>query len=121
MRDVRKGGVLVAVPDAKSAALIQNSLQLKKEGIRVKSATGKRPRILFYDVPSELTSDEVRDAIYQQNFAESVTKKDFSAGFSPLFKIGPSGKDSTHGVVECSSAIRLLVLGRESLQQLTCS
>lgn len=70
------------------------------------------PRLLVYDVPAELTAEEVLDSVYSQNFQE-IPRQEFHDGFLPVFKTGPRGKATTHCVIEYTAAIRLAVLNRE--------
>lgn len=71
--------------------------------------------MIVYDVPAKIPEQRFMEAAFQQNFAETVQKKDFANGFRIKFKVGLKGKVTSHYVIEVVPKMRKTVIRQGSL------
>lgn len=65
--NVRRGGVLLVLdPSEDKKRMVQKILE--RNNLRVSEPLAIRPRIILYDVPSELNQEELSLEIYNRNF-----------------------------------------------------
>lgn len=70
----------------------------------------KMPKIIVYDVPNHMTTKDLTEYTYEQNFEELCSREEFEKEFQPKFKTGPRDKEIVHHVVEVSPRVRNVVI-----------
>lgn len=83
--------------------------------MNVEKPRKKRPKIIIYDIPSNMTVQELQTAAGEQNLEDHLTIEEVEQEFKPLFKTGPRNKDTVHHVAEVSPRVRKILLGRGRL------
>nr|CAD7405230.1 unnamed protein product [Timema cristinae] len=71
----------------------------------------RRPLITIFDVPSDITVEELAETGYKQNLEGRITQKEFLEGFEPRFKTGVKKRRVTNHVVEVSARVWNLLFG----------
>lgn len=61
--------------------------EVLKETLKMEEPKRKKPLVILYDAPSDLSEEAVKENIFEQNFSEIICK-----GFEIRFKTGPRGK-----------------------------
>lgn len=94
--------------------------QLENSNILMMRQPGKiLPRIILYDVPTEIKDDVLIEKLIDKNLPVEYSKDDFLKEIKVLFKIKPGGKnaDSKKGlnnvVLGVSGRVRNYILGQE--------
>lgn len=114
--NVRGGGLLIVLDTLDDKKKILTNKSLQKGGIKITEPANKKPRIILYDVPSDVNKEELSEIIYEKNFYNSgIQKEDFVKGCVPSFKLGPRDKDTLHWVFECDPEIRKLIINKVKL------
>lgn len=67
MRPVGKGGVLVEAASSSEAGKFFESQALKNSGFVVSRPKVVLPKVMIYDVPNDISEDEVRHCLESQN------------------------------------------------------
>lgn len=83
--------------------------------IKVELPKKKRPLLILYDVPTTLTSEEITNLAYHQNFYEEMNLEQFKTKFLPRFKTGPKEKATVNHVVEVDPTLRRQILQKRYL------
>lgn len=77
--------------------------------------------MMIYDIPAEMTEQEVKEDIYKRNVGESLSQEDFIKGFAVKHKYkaksGDRGRNAGKDkwVVECSGSVRNLLRQKERI------
>ncbi|XP_039291744.1 uncharacterized protein LOC120353125 [Nilaparvata lugens] len=113
---VRGGGLLIVLDSLEDKKKLLKNKAVNNDQIKITEPQNKKPRIIVYDVPSDLTNKEVTEEIYNKNFVNSgIEKQKFEEGCKPSFKLGPKNKDSVHWVVECEPEIRKAIINKKKI------
>lgn len=107
---IRGGGVLLVLDPAEDKNKILESEVFSDPNYEVSEPSIKKPRIILYDVPVELSKQDLVTNIYNRNFFKTMTYENFCNQFNPAFKVGPRGKEYVHWVVECSPDLRKAII-----------
>lgn len=121
VREVRKGGIAISLP--KDSTLTTQELSTKMAGAYTVQEPGrKQPRMLIFDVSSDMTEEDVVGCIYAQNMTGRMTEAEFRQGFGLAFRTGPRGKALVNWVATVAPEIRaeLLRLGHVCIEWSRC-
>jgi len=113
--NMRSGGILLVLDPKEDKNKILKKLEPHHEKIQVSEPNDRKPRMILYNVPSDLTSDELRDLTLSRNVDVDSAVKTKPEEFKPLFKTGPRNKGEVHWVVECSPRIRNILNDKERI------
>lgn len=70
----------------------------------------------LYDVPVDLSEDEILTDLFKQNFATSFEDYEvFKDKFKVFFKVGPRGRPTTQLIVEVDKDLRKIIKGFDRL------
>ena len=108
MRKMKNGGISLQMADQEGLDKVLNTKDLEKAGLRIVVPTKRRPRLILYDMPSDISEREGLEAIYGQNggnlglesFEELCDKAKL------VFKTGPRGKEEVNWVLEVAPELR---------------
>ncbi|RZF37503.1 hypothetical protein LSTR_LSTR011890 [Laodelphax striatellus] len=104
--NVRGGGVLLVMDSSVDKNKIFSDTTLQNAKFEVSEPHKIKPKLVIYNVPVELSPENVVNEVYNRNFQDSTTIEQFKNSFKPIFKIGPKEKKQVNWVVECGSDIR---------------
>lgn len=116
-----KKGVVIEVDQPDEVDKLLDSQILRTAGIKMEKPKLKRPIIMVYDVPAEMTEQEVKEDIYKRNVGEILPQEDFIEGFvlKHKYKAKPGDRGRNAGkdrwVVECSGPVRNLLRQKERI------
>lgn len=120
--NIKGGGVLLVLDSEKDKKKIMESDIIKSGKFNVSEPKKKKPKIIIYDVPSDLEDKEVVRDVYLKNYSGKFTESEMTLGFKPLFKVGPKNKETVHWVVECEPVVRRALIndGRVYIELSSC-
>ena len=107
-------GVIVITETAEDLAAFLKSTALAKAGLTVSRNAGTMPRVLLYDVPSDMTGEQIAETVRRQNF-EDVPAADIARMMKFVFKSGSRDKDVVNCVFEVTPELRKRMLSRGRL------
>lgn len=116
-----KKGVVIEVDQPEEVNKLLDSHILRTAGIKAEKPKLKSPIIMIYDVPAEMTEQEVKEDIYKRNVSETLPQEDFIKGFvvRHKYKAKPGDRGRIAGkdkwVVECSGPVRNLLRQKERI------
>lgn len=113
--NVRGGGVLLVIDAAEEVNNVLGDKILKNLNLKVSQSKKVKPKVVIYDVPSELNERDLTLDIYNRNFRNFIGFENFEKDFKPLFKVGPQNKEQVHWVIECSGKMRNAVIYKERI------
>ncbi|GJQ70407.1 hypothetical protein Trydic_g22836 [Trypoxylus dichotomus] len=102
---------LTLLVSGKATESVKEKLRQHKalnDKLKVEPAKKRNPLLILYDVPSDMKEDNIKEAVYEQNFAEQISKQEFNKNFCFRFNTGPKGRPTCHVVVKVSSRAREL-------------
>lgn len=88
---------------------------LLKEQIKMEKPRKRLPKIIIYDIPIKMGNQEIKDALFTQNFESEIEEKTFQESFNLIFKTGPRDKEVVHHVAEVTPKMRNLILQKSKL------
>ena len=107
MKNQEARGLLGQVSSAQDLEKLQGSKALLEKGYQVETLGNKRPRIIIYDVPKEITKEEMRrDLEERNNHIGGATEGDFKL----LFAIKAANGQGQHWVAETTPSIRKITM-----------
>ncbi|CAH1406620.1 unnamed protein product [Nezara viridula] len=113
-------GVIIRTQTKEEATRLAQSERIKELGAKVNLENKRLPRIIIYDVPSDLEQEKIVELFWTINAKKLDPNKQH---FSLVFKTGPRGRDTVHWVAEVSPAVRneILAEGRVFLDWSSCN
>lgn len=102
MTKIRNGGVAIEVHPQHEESIrgkLCNSFETRKPKLNL-------PKVKVFDVPKDMSKEELQDSLYEKNFTGLMSKDEFNKGFKLLFKTGPRGDEQTQWVAEANRAVR---------------
>lgn len=106
MRPIEKGGVLVKAASSSEAGKFFESQALKNSGFVVSRPKVVLPKVMIYDVPNDISEDEVRNCLESQNPTSRPPVETIKAGLRLVKRIPVRDRKVEHWVLECNSAVR---------------
>lgn len=107
---IKNGGVAIELRDSAQADTVRDLLQKNKE-YEVVEPKLRQPKLMVYDLPSEVGPDEVKDVIYEKNLRQrGISRDDYSHSTKLLYRTGPKGEERCNWVFETSREIRRILL-----------
>ena len=88
--------------DPRNSAILRNCAPLLDAGLEVKDKVKINPRLIVRDIPTDLSSDEIRVALHKQNFPDNIIE-DFKVVY--LFPVR-EGKKSRSCIIETTPECR---------------
>lgn len=110
IKTTKKNIIIETVTESDSEKIIKHAKLNHK--MTIERPKKKLPKVILYDVPTNMTTDDLTDYAYEQNFEDICTREEFNNEFQPKFKTGPRDKETTHHVVEVSPRVRKEVIQR---------
>ena len=123
MRQMRNGGMSLQMADQEGLDKVLGSEDLEKVGLKIAIPAKRRPRVIIYDMPSEIGEREGLEAIYEQN-GETLGMRgleEFQEKAKLIFKTGPRGKTEVNWVLEVAPELRNRLRKAERLFVMTRS
>lgn len=103
---IRNNGIAVELQTASQLDKLQSEPKLSQL-VQMNRPRKRFPKVLIYDVPQDLTDQQLTEKVYLQNVdQQSQTLGEFSESFKPLFKTGPRSVEVSNWVVEVHPRIR---------------
>lgn len=106
IRMVGRGGVLVEAASGGDAGRIMDHQALKDGGFTVERPRTVLPKIMVYDVPNEITEDEVKTCIITQNPSLRPEADAALKGMKVVKKMAVRDRKAEHWVLECTPEVR---------------
>ena len=106
--------VIIETENEDGAQKIMNNKELADK-FNCKRQRKNRLLVILYNVPSNITFEELSETIYVQNFEERMNKNEFEESFKPRFKAGPRDRPSVHVVAEVSPKLRKDIIEKRRL------
>lgn len=104
--NVNGGGVLLVIDSSVDKKKFFNDSLLQNAEFEVSEPHKIKPKLVIYNVPAELSQEEVVSEVFNRNFQDYISFEQFKNSFKPIFKIGPKDKKQVNWVVECVAEIR---------------
>lgn len=101
MRPVGKGGVLVEAASSSEAGKFFESQALKNSGFVVSRPKVVLPKVMIYDVPNDISEDEVRHCLESQNPTLRPPTQTIQAGLKLVKRMPVRDRKVEHWVLEC--------------------
>lgn len=113
-------GVLIQTRTKEGARKIAENPKIKELGVEAKIPKKRLPRVIIYDIPSDMPETEIVENFWKQN-ALGIRKE--KQTFKPIFKNGPKNKETVNWIAEVSPAVYAEVLaeGRVFLDFASCN
>ncbi|KAG7197406.1 hypothetical protein KM043_018840 [Ampulex compressa] len=105
-------GVIIEAIKPEHIKVFTSNGRLQEAGLVASRPTGERPRLIVYDVPSDLKESEVTRSIAAQN-SLNLQEDEAAQHMRALFKTGERGKDTVNWVLEVAPEIRRKILAKE--------
>lgn len=106
IRMVGRGGVLVEAASGGDAGKIMDHQALKDSGFTVERPRTVLPKVMIYDVPNEITEEEVKTCIITQNPSRRPEADAALRGLKIVRKIAVRERKVEHWVLECTPEVR---------------
>jgi len=97
-KTIIQGNKMIIIPDD------NNTFEVLKEVPNLKAVGPRMPRIVIYDVDSDISEGDIADGLLQQNPELGITRDDIDA-MSVRHKLGPKGGNTTHWVIETPASV----------------
>lgn len=105
-RTVSKGGVLVEAASSQAAGKIFENQALKDGGFQVARPKVVLPKVMVYDVPNDISEDEVRNCLKSQNPTLRPNDETIQAGLRLVKRMPVRDRSVEQWVLECNPAVR---------------
>lgn len=106
MRQTTGGAVIVEVQSAEDLVKLTTHKGLQGKGLSVDPPTLKMPRLIVYDVPSDISAEDFTEAVWLQNpGVRDIPWNDFQATFVPRRQLA-KGQNTCHWIVSVSALVR---------------
>ncbi|CAB0020471.1 unnamed protein product [Nesidiocoris tenuis] len=115
IRNKGNEGVMITTGSPEDTKKIRSCAQLRNAGFSVQETMGENPKLRVHGVQADLAPEEVKTAVFAQNFLGKMTEECFTASFKPSFKTGKRGLDTVIWVIEVSPEMRRIVLEKQRL------
>ena len=109
-----KSAVIVETENEEDAKKILENRKLKLK-VNCEKQRKRLPQLILYNVPTNLTNQQLLEAIFEQNFESTMSRGEFEQEFTFKFKTGPREMPTVHHVIEVSAAIRKAILAKQRL------
>lgn len=111
VRKLKSGSVVVETDSEQDLNKIIKCQKLKENRLEVTKQYKKKPRMIIYDVPVDMESEQLVSAIKGQNDGIIDNEDDLR----PCFKTGKKDTDTVHWVVEAAPNIRNILHAKKRL------
>lgn len=117
LKRLKSGAIPVETETQEDLEKIMRNKSVKEVGLQVNPSNLRLPRVILYDVPTDLTEEMGKEVIYEQNtdIFTDLPRESFSNEVKLLFKTGPRNKDTTHWVLEVSPTVRNVLRRHERI------
>lgn len=122
VRMVSRGGVLVEAASGVAAGRIMENQALRESGFTVERPKVVLPKVMIYDVPNDISEDEVRNCLIKQNPHNRPEEDAAKKGMKLVKKIAVRDRKVEHWVLECVPDVRdwLICEGRVYIDWSSC-
>lgn len=121
IKNIRKtrNGLLIETNSEEDLKKLEGNKNVS-ESFKTERPKKRNPRIIIYDVPKDLTEEQLADAVLCQN--KNICRDNFNENFTPRFKTGKRNNDSVNWVVEVTPCVRnsLLKLNKIYIGWIAC-
>lgn len=115
VRNIKKGGVALVVRSTAQADQLKKSLAGMSANYRVQDSKGRDPCIKIYDVPSDISKEDLTECVYNQNLRDQIDIEVFRKGFKPQSASKKNEKNSVNWFVLCTPMVRALLVEKHKL------
>jgi hypothetical protein len=114
VRPTRTPGFVVESPSSGDLQKLKSSAALREAGFKVEDPKANRPKLMIYDVPTDLQDVDLREDLLRRNLDDVGFSKAELDTAQVRFRLGPKGKGASHVVIEACEGITkaLLIQGR---------
>ena len=106
--------IIIVTNKREHADIIRKNSELSKKNI-IREPTKRLPRMVIYNVPSEIKKEELIDTIAEQNPRLGEELGDLKKVIKPAFQLGKKDMEYTHWVVEMQPEVRNILLKKDKL------
>lgn len=110
-----RGSVVFEMKDGGSKSKLLDSPELAKHGLVAVDKELRRPEIRIFDVPKEMSDEEVIRDVVDLNLAEKTGKNEWGDAIKATHRIGQRERGLTSVVLTVSAEVRALLLGIKRL------
>lgn len=104
--------MIVVTNKPEQAEKIKNNAEIIKRSTTIRAPAKKLPRIVIYNVPSEIKKEDLVNDIIAQN--DHIKINNFKDLIKPLFPIGKKNEHFTHWVVETQPELRNILIEKKN-------
>lgn len=104
VRRIHSGGIAVETERKEDLQAFVGSSQLKKAGLSVSLPMQRNPSLIVYDVPKQMSKEEIVSSLREQNLSD-MTQKDMSSAVKVSHIAGKKG-DAVNWVIDVSPLVR---------------
>ncbi|CAB0044063.1 unnamed protein product [Trichogramma brassicae] len=101
-RPTKSGAIMIETNTVDDMTRLMSSTKISEAGLRVQKQVDWLPKMIIYDVPTELTETSLKAALTEQN--EELSEPEIR--FEPKFRLGPKDTSVVHWVIELSPEFR---------------
>lgn len=106
IRMVGRGGVLVEAASGGDAGRLMENQALRDSGFMVERPKTVLPKVMVYDVPNEISEEEVKTCIITQNPSRRPEADAALRGMRIVKKMAVRDRKVEHWVLECTPEVR---------------
>lgn len=106
VRMVSRGGVLVEAASGGAAGRIMENQALKEGGFTVERPKVVLPKVMIYDIPNDISEDEVKSCLVKQNPHRRPEEDTAQKGMKVIKKMAVRDRKVEHWVLECIPEVR---------------
>lgn len=111
VRNISGNGLAVETTNAEGLKAFTNNDKLKEAGLKASTPQRRHPRMILYDVPRDISEEEIRTCLKKQN-RDRFTEEDVAA-IKFCFRTGRKDQTETNWIMEVPPCVRTkLLLGK---------
>ena len=113
-KGTKNGKLALRTATQRQAQTIADSKKLKEAGLETEVLEKRRPRIVLYDIPTNMSAPEVQEAIIAQNFKDE-NARGIKEQLLPKFKLGRKHQERENWVCEVEPELRKRLLEKRRI------
>lgn len=110
LKKIKKGGVAVVMNNKNQAEELKKKLS-NLENYVVQDPKGKSPKVKIFDVPADLSKNQLAECVWGQNVQDLMKKEEFFTQFTPIFATKKDEKtNKVNWIVAVSAEVRCFLI-----------
>lgn len=114
VRKIKDNGIAIEMEDKEGLAALLGNEKLANAGLKVATATKRRPRLHLYDVPRQMEESEILSSIKKQNLDDMSSAK-VAEELRLAFRTGAKTGETVNWVIEVTPEMRSTLLLKKRL------